>query len=426
MAPANSDDLKTLETREMVLTVKDEEKTVTLNRSMFTVVLGLMVVVLVICAVTLGVVVGVVVNDNKTPGSPVTVSIDSNGGVGGTGGVGGSGGAGTASTASAASTPAASTPSKSTPAASTPATKPGDDANPCHEKKPYDANAPGDGYFNNVKCMEDGVMQALEQSGTNVTLGYKGEIDTTGRSPITTTYKEAGLCPVNVHWHLGAEHLSTGQYDEGGKGPAHRRRMRSMLAESVRQGFQCHFYNKDDAKFTKPYEWKYCKDMEVGQTYEIHWPHSAAGMCGSDWQMQTPFYDGVFCKDGIISLSPLNTFQKIGVQAQVFTIVNDERYHYDNLIEGMIVHPGTEHGQDIAKYTGSTTGTSRSNEICSRYTPITWQVDRKCHMVSASSFDKLCKDMKAQKDDMSDDLHAHGARELVASQFAADNHQRIM
>jgi len=265
MAPANSDDLKTLETREMVLTVKDEEKTVTLNRSMFTVVLGLMVVVLVICAVTLGVVVGVVVNDNKTPGSPVTVSIDSNGGVGGTGGVGGAGGAGTASTASAASTPAASTPSKSTPAASTPA-KAGDDANPCHEKKPYDANAPGDGYFNNVKCMEDGVMQALEQSGTNVTLGYKGEIDTTGRSPITTTYKEAGLCPVNVHWHLGAEHLSTGQYDEGGKGPAHRRRMRSMLAESVRQGFQCHFYNKDDAKFTKPYEWKYCKDMEVGQT----------------------------------------------------------------------------------------------------------------------------------------------------------------
>merc|ERR1719437_125687 len=46
--------------------------------------------------------------------------------------------------------------------------------NPCKGKKPYDAS-PGDGYFNNVKCTsKDGVLQALEQSGTNVTVGYKG------------------------------------------------------------------------------------------------------------------------------------------------------------------------------------------------------------------------------------------------------------
>ena len=63
---------------------------------------------------------------------------------------------------------------------------------------------------------------------------------------------------------------------------------------------------------------------------------------------------------------------------------------------------------DIAYYTGSTTGTTRDNQICSAYTPITWQVDRRCHMISASSFDKLCYDMKQQRDDMTDDLHAHG------------------
>ena len=28
--------------------------------------------------------------------------------------------------------------------------------------------------------------------------------------------------------------------------------------------------------------------------------------------------------------------------------------------------------------------------------PITWQVDRKCHLISASSFDKLCADMKIE------------------------------
>ena len=83
-------------------------------------------------------------------------------------------------------------------------------------------------------------------------------------------------------------------------------------------------------------------------------------------------FTGVFCNDGIISLSPLNTYQKIGVQGQVFTIVNDESYYYPDLIRGMIVDG--EMGQDISKYTGSTTGTSRSNVICSMYTPITWQV----------------------------------------------------
>ena len=180
-------------------------------------------------------------------------------------------------------------------------------------------------------------------------------------------------------------------------------------------------YKASDAKFTKPYTWKHCVNMEVGQTYEIHWPHSAAGMCGTRHQFQSPFYDGVFCKDGIISLSPLNTYQKIGVQAQVFTVVNDESYYVPDLIKGMIVKG--DKGADIAKYTGSTTGTSRSNTVCSKYTPITWQVDRKCHMVSASSFDKLCADMKAQHDDMSSDLYPHGSRELVADNFAANNQQ---
>ena len=59
-----------------------------------------------------------------------------------------------------------------------------------------------------------------------------------------------------------------------------------------------------------------------------------------------------------------------------------------NLFEGMIDDATHGYGGgDMAYYTGSTTGTSRDNQVCSRYTPITWQVDRKCHMISASSFD---------------------------------------
>merc|ERR1712124_227953 len=98
---------------------------------------------------------------------------------------------------------------------------------------------------------------------------------------------------------------------------------------------------------------------------------------------------------------------------------NDESYYYPDLMRGAIVD-----GQmwyDVAAYTGSTTGTTRNNQICSKYTPITWQVDRKCHLISASTFDKMCADMKQQRDDMSDDLHAHGARELVATALVANN-----
>jgi hypothetical protein len=89
-------------------------------------------------------------------------------------------------------------------------------------------------------------------------------------------------------------------------------------------------------------------------------------------------------------------------------------------MRGMIVDG--DFGTDVAKYTGSTTGDSRSNEICSQYSPITWQVDRKCHMISASSFDKLCYDMLQQRDDMSGDVYPHGSRETVSDELAANNY----
>ena len=296
------------------------------------------------------------------------------------------------------------------------------DPNPCDGKKPTDAFTAGDNYFANTNCtLYDGTNAALEQAGANVTVGYQGMVDATGagRMPITEPFWKEGLCPVNVHWHVGAEHLSLGEYDEAGMGPDD---PWQDEAAGMREGFRCHHYNQTDYKYTAPYAWKHCSQMTVGQTYEVHWPHSAAGACGTPYQYQTPFYDGVFCNDGIVTLSPLNTYQKIGVQSQVFTVVNDENYYYPDLIKGMIVDGAM--GHNVAKYTGSTTGTTRNNEICSKFTPITWQVDRKCHLISASSFDKMCEDMKAQRDDMSGDIVPKGSRKLVADQFAANNHHR--
>jgi len=303
--------------------------------------------------------------------------------------------------------------------------------NPCASQRPLHSG-PGDSYFANTACTVNSITQTLEQAGANVTAGFRGGLDAGTRVPITTPYDQTDLCPVNVHWHLGAEHLSVGEFDEQGTGPvdggssseggysSEGRRMAE--GSTYRQGFRCRHYDAADSKFTTPFNWQHCTSMMVGETYEIHWPHSAAGACGTQWQYQSPFYDGVFCHDGIITIAPLNTYEKIGVQSQVFTVVNDEAYYEPNLLRGMIM--GGNHGADIAKYTGSTTGTTRdASTTCSRYTPITWQVDRKCHLISASSFDKLCQDMKAQADDMSMDLHPHGSRELSATHVVANNQQ---
>jgi len=287
------------------------------------------------------------------------------------------------------------------------------ETNPCEGAKLTDG-------FENTDCLDDdGIVVVPEQSGSEVTAGYKGELPTNA-TPIMTTYREAGLCPVNVHWHLGAEHLSAGQFDRDGKGPTAENESRRLAGEA-RLGLRCHHYDENNSKFTTEYEWQYCEGMHVGETYEVHWPHSAMGHCGTKWQYQTPFYDGVFC-----NLSALvTTHGSIGVQGQVFTIVNDEDNTYDDMFDGAWMD-GT-HWKDVAYYTGSTTGTSRDNTICSKYAPITWQVDRTCHLISASSFDNMCKMMKEQSDDMHSDLHAHGAREIVVlDEYAADNHKRLL
>merc|ERR1712046_137544 len=114
----------------------------------------------------------------------------------------------------------------------------------------------------------------------------------------------------------------------GGKAPSKGRRLAGY--GDVRYGLKCHHYNAQDARYTTEYDWKHCVDMHVGDTYEVHWPHSRAGDCGTANQFQTPFYDGVFCKhsgtkttDGyfnIVAELPGN----VGVQAQIFTIINVE------------------------------------------------------------------------------------------------------
>merc|ERR1712238_435849 len=81
-----------------------------------------------------------------------------------------------------------------------------------------------------------------------------------------------------------------------------------------------------------------------------------------------------------------------------------------------------DYGTDMAVYIGSSTGSDRNNTKCSMYSPVTWQMDRKCHLISASSFDKLCADMLSQHPaDMTNDTSPDGARELLADALADPN-----
>ena len=119
-------------------------------------------------------------------------------------------------------------------------------------------------------------------------------------------------------------------------------------------------------------------------------------------------------KDGFASRAV-----KLGVHAQVFTLTNDARHDYNDWDMMTGFNPAL--ATDVAIYQGSTTGQKNGNEDC-RGTGgmVTWQVDRGCHMISAAAMDRLCGQMKAQKDDMSSDTHPHNARTTTAAAITTD------
>lgn len=121
----------------------------------------------------------------------------------------------------------------------------------------------------NTDCIVDAMTNVGPQAGANVTKGYVGDLEV-DHVPITTPYWMNGMCPVNVHWHLGAEHYSVGEYDEEGDGPNGNTFGPEGTGDGVQPGYRCNLYDADDAKFTKKYTWKHCTDMEVGETYEVH------------------------------------------------------------------------------------------------------------------------------------------------------------
>ena len=227
----------------------------------------------------------------------------------------------------------------------------------------------------------------------------------------------ADLCIVNIHYHTGSEHRSDGEYDADGTGPP-RREIEVGPDTFFEKGDRCHLYNEEDKKWTEPYKWKHCDaSTQIGETIEIHFVRSSTSLTqqctSSPWRMQTPFTNGVLCNAGELNLG--DTFgdganqavaDNIVVQAQVFTLANP-KYMSDEeiadstfvLSEGMQRFKARDIGQHLTIYSGSTTGASFGNSVgstrpCDDVSHVSWQVDRKCHMLSAESMDDLCYYMK--------------------------------
>jgi len=295
----------------------------------------------------------------------------------------------------------------------------------CHDNPCEDAPLRDD--FHDVPCIE-----AAVQSAADVTVGAVGLLEA-ALDPIPD-YNAGGMCTVNVHWHLGAEHRSEGQYDEAGDFDhpdlEHRR-----LADEIRTGHMCHnakeMWESGDELVATEYDWQYCSDMHVGLSYEIHWPHSNLGSCQTMWQYQYPFMDGVLCGatvgglDYATAVNAINTGgAKIGVEGQVFTIVNSV-----DPTSSAYLRPtwdamngwDTTLATDVAYYQGSTTGDAANNDDNCRGTggAVTWHVDRECHLLEAATMDNLCRQMLLlPADDLSADTHPHGARETVIPELA--------
>ena len=321
--------------------------------------------------------------------------------------------------------------------------------NPCIDST---GQAPLRADLGDIECENAGA-----QSATDVTKGAPGTRDP-ALAPIAD-YNDMGMCTVNVHWHIGAEHRSEGQYDEAAAfdhpnkdtyAGSHRRL--ASADGGMRIGHMCtkgkELWEANDASVrnadgsVNEYDWKYCKDMHVGLTYEFHWPHSSLGACQTPWQYQYHFLDGVLCGATMGGVD-INTAAAllgdkthgIGVEGQVFTIVNGMggeaiRPTWD-VLNGWDRQAIEETKNDatggVAYYQGSTTGDAANNDDVCRGTGnlVTWHQDRKCHTLEASTMDEMCRRMLViSADDMSPDVIPHGARDTVVASLTdpAEDH----
>jgi len=253
---------------------------------------------------------------------------------------------------------------------------------------------------------------AQPQSPRDVSPGYSS--GTLKAKAVAYNGSVSTFTHVNTHYHLGAEHKSTGEYDK-----LHTTTGSEVLSGvPTEYGFYCDDVAAVAALTTAQktdYDWQDCRQTEVGKTYELHYVYSSGG---------------IRMGDGLGGAFAVQNNPTVVVRGQVFHVVNDDDYDLPsgNLMDGMVqtfpdptATPPTASLAvgDVTVYSGSTTGRNFNNDdSCSPF-QINWQVDQKCRLISAKSFDAMCKKMKEQYD-MSADTQPHPSRDLVSNALSSD------
>jgi len=260
--------------------------------------------------------------------------------------------------------------------------------------------------------------EAEPQSPRDVTAGYVGvKPSRLPSSAIVTRVDTMAL--VNVHFHLGAEHRSEGEYDLL-KPPADdseaRRRLRRLLDSGDpasplgTYGFYCDqspgYVEKQDAGGFGEYAFEHCENVEVGQTYEVHWVYST-GAAADEAKRLTPGLGGAMTTQ----VNPT-----VAVRAQVFYVTSDDADDIDDFAFAGWRSENVGDG-DAAYYLGSTTGRKYDNDASCSPVQVSWNVDRKCRGVSAKTLDAMCAAMKEAG--MEADAAPQGSRDLVTAELSA-------
>ena len=188
--------------------------------------------------------------------------------------------------------------------------------------------------------------------------------------------QEMNLC--NIHFHRNAEHKSAAfsTYVENGSnsGWACQEPAAGRLAQ-------------------KHVEYNGCEGIAAGDTIEVHWVYTT---CDTVTEGVTPMGGGLSACMTTICSNP-----QLRVAAQVFTLQKNGELQFG---ESPI-----SHDDPTVVYSGSTTGTSYSNDHCSPF-QVTWDVKKTCGFLDIDDFSKWCSTNKYQ------DHHAHGVRELVTAE----------
>ena len=193
--------------------------------------------------------------------------------------------------------------------------------------------------------------------------------------------EDMNMC--NIHFHRNAEHKAAAYS--------------TFVEDGSNSGWAC----KEPAqgRLEKEHvEYNGCSGIAEGDTIEVHWVYTT---CDIDSEGVTPMGGGLSACMTTTCSNP-----QLRVIAQVFVLQKDSELKFSE--------SPLSHNDPRVVYTGSTTGTTYSNNHCSPF-QVTWDVKTTCDALDIDNFSAWCSNNKYN------DNHAHGVRELVTAEGLLSN-----